>query len=289
MNLGLIFVINFFWFLFFFVFFFFFFFGVQTFMAMTQAKLEGRFHFIFIAIALSVLLVTDPEKIYTDASLSNSYRNHVLLLSAFYHLAMMLISIINTDWNTIYVFIFCLLFGISQTIIADNFLCTHGLLQYPLNTNPLTKNLGYCIPEYMIFCWSLFAFLSIKSSIWFNTFNKTNNKIISIITSFIFAYILIISMEISTGLPEINGIHIINIWKPNTENDKITLVIGGLASYLIIPELILSLSLSTIYHLILQPISNKGQYFKYITTSILSALLITYIYYISCHIALRTN
>eukprot|EP01084_Bolivina_argentea_P274136 467187_1 len=252
-------------------------------MAMTQPKLERRFHFIFIAIALSVLLVTDPEKVYADSSLSNSYRNHILFLSTFYHVSMILISTINKDWNTIYLFIFCLLFGVSQTFIADNLLCTNNLLQYPLNTNPLTKMLGYCIPEYMVFCWSMFAFLCIKSSIWFKSCNKQNNKTISIITSSICGYILIIAMEISTDLPEINGIHTIDIWRANTENPNVILTVGGLASYLIIPELILSISLSTSYHAMVQPFTSSGQYCKFITISILFSLLITFIYCISCN------
>ena len=118
--------------------------------ASLHSKLIRLVHLIFIAVAVPVLLVEDPDAIYTDKSKSESYRKHILALLVGYHLSITLVSLINTDWRTLYILWFCLIFGVFQTFIADHYLCSAELMTYPLNSHPNYEFLGHCIPEYMV-------------------------------------------------------------------------------------------------------------------------------------------
>lgn len=236
-------------------------------------KLETVFSIVFVACVTRILIVEDTNKIYNDKTLCILYRNNVLMSSIIYHLITGIISIINKEWVNIYILIFCLVFGIFQTFIPDNYLCVNKLMEYPLNKYQISNILGYCIPEYMIFSWSLFAFLEIKIIYWIS-FNK--NKLKNIMISTLFGYILIISMEILTNYPTIN---IIALWKANTQHLNVNLVIGGLPFYLIIPEFCLCLILAIVYHLIINKLINKHlNIFEFIFYSIIYSLLVTIIY-----------
>ena len=73
---------------------------------MKQFKLEYRFNLIFLAITIPVLMVKDADKVYNDADLCKSYSKHILMLSIGYHVATLMIALINTDWKTIHLLIF---------------------------------------------------------------------------------------------------------------------------------------------------------------------------------------
>ena len=115
-----------------------------------HAKLIKLIHLIFGAVAASVLFVDDPDAIYADKSMSRLYRGHILTLLIGYHVAIILVSIVNSDSRTLYILWFCLIFGVFQTVIADHYLCSAGLLSYPLNAHPNFEWLGQCVPEYMV-------------------------------------------------------------------------------------------------------------------------------------------
>ena len=248
---------------------------------MKQSKLEWRFNLIFIAVSIQALIVTSPDDIYKNESLCKSYRNHILMLAILYHVISFMIALIYTDRKTIYFIIFSIIFGIAQTLIPDNYLCSNNFLEYPLNKYPIFEFSNYCIPEYMIFSWSMYSFIIIKFCDWFY---NSKREILSIIVSSLIALVFIILFEISTSLTisQQPQLQLIALWRANIKHDNVDLIYGGMPSYLILPELCLSILLSIIANIIIQPgIIKQQSFIKFIFLSFISSGFVSIIYYTS--------
>ena len=245
-------------------------------MATFVNKVSDRLDLVFIAMTVPLLIVDDPSKIDAVESTCKYYRDLVLRLLIFYHVMFFILARTQSDW---YLLMFCLVFGVFQTFIADNYLCSYELMDYPLNTYPLTEFLGYCLPEYMIFAWSIFAFIELKIGLCFDGFCNIQSKVIPIIVSSTFGFALIIGAEIMTNIPEAK-VKVLPLWKANDKHKDVNLFFGGLASYLVLPELCLCVILAIFYHTFLhRSIKYDLSAAKVIFNAIIGSLMITLIYY----------